>query len=153
VIAALVALIACVTASIAYYLNPSQERDRITSSGPPPLAAQSPTATPIAAGPAPGTDVTAPFRQFALTGEKFAPEWLVRIKRVYWSPAGSLWADAGMPRNPRERTFTIETICQKLSAYVVEVVRRDWPGVSVRDEDGAELLTRERLADPCRRGP
>jgi hypothetical protein len=155
--AATVALIIGVSASIAYYLNPSEERDRITSPGPPPLAALSPTPAPTAsapaAGPAPGTDVTAPFWEFALIGERFPPEWLVRIKRVYWSPQGSLWADAGMPGNPRERAFTIEMICQELSAYVVEVVRRDWPGVSVRDEDGAELITRARSSDGCRQGP
>jgi hypothetical protein len=143
----------CITASIAYYLNPSADQERITSPGPPRLTAPSPTTTPVDAAPEPaGTDVTARFREFALVGEKFPPEWLVRTKRVYWSPEGSLWADASMPRNPRERTFTIESICQKLSSYLVEVVRRDWPGVSVRDEKGTELITKARSSDSCRPG-
>jgi len=147
----LAALVLCITASIAYYLNPSAER--IASPGPPPITVPTLTPTPADAGPEPaGTDVTARFREFALVGEKFSPEWLIRTKRVYWSPEGSLWADASMPRNPRERTFTIESICQKLSAYVVEVVRRDWPGISVRDEKGAELITKARSSDGCRPG-
>jgi hypothetical protein len=152
-IAFLAALILCITASIAYYLNPSADREPLTSPGPPPLTAPTPTTTPagVAAEPA-GTDVTVRFREFALVGEKYPPEWLVRTKRVYWSADGSLWADATMPRNARERAFTIESICEELSAYVMEVVRRDWPGVSVRSEKGAELITKAGPADSCRPG-
>ena len=85
-----------------------------------------------------------------MVGEPFTPEWLIRVKRVYWTDDGALWADATMPRNPPERAFTIDKICQKLSEYVTDVVRRDWPGISVRSVGGEELLTRATPSDPCR---
>lgn len=110
-----------------------------------------------AAGEAPGEqpaaptgDVTEPFRAFAVEGEPFPPEWLVRVQRVYWAGGGALWADAAMPRAPAERVRTIEQICLKLSEYVTDRQRLAWHGVSVRAVDGAELLTRTDPAGPCR---
>jgi hypothetical protein len=145
----LAAVILCIGFSIAYYLNPSADHERVTSPGPPPLSGLSLPPSPSPAGPAAGTDVTAEFKEFAVIGRPFPPEWVIRIERVYWAKGGGLWADAAMPKNPRERDFTIEKICGSLSSYVTDVVRRGWPGVSVRDAAGAELITRARPSDSC----
>jgi hypothetical protein len=129
---------------------------RVTD-GPRPPATDGPAPPRPADGAAPPAaptgDVTRDFYDFAMINQKFAPEWLVRTKRVYWTADGALWANATMPRNTPERLRTIEQICGKLSEYVTGVARRAWRGVSVRAEDGTELLTRANPQDPCRSAP
>jgi hypothetical protein len=147
VIAFMAAVALCIGASILYYLNLSADHEQVTSPGPPPIVSE-PTSPAPAAPPA--RAITTEFRDFAMEGEPFTPEWLIRVKRVYWTDDGALWADAMMPRNPPERVFTIDKICQRLSEYVTDVVRRGWPGISVRSTDGEELLTRAKPSDPCR---
>jgi hypothetical protein len=133
---------------------PAEPRDLPERNGPAqgqPAAGAEPRTAP-AEQPPPTGEVTEPFRAFANEGEPFPPEWLVRTKRVYWVDGGALWADATMPSAPRERVYTIEQICLKLSEYVTERLRLDWHGVSVRTTDGQELLTRANTTDPCRPG-
>jgi hypothetical protein len=95
-------------------------------------------------------DVTESFFEFARRDEPFPPEWLVRVARVRWNDDGSLWAYTSLPDDQRQRRTTIETICEKLTAYV-DAAGREFAGVSVRTaEEGAELLTRPDLDDDCR---
>lgn len=121
-----VAVVLCVGASLARYVG-----------APVPNSTQRPR-------PA---DLTPAFHDFAMVGQRFPPEWLVRVKRVYSTGTGALWADATMPGRRPGRVFTIEAICGALSDYVA---RHGWRGVSVRTLAGAELLTREKPADTCR---
>ena len=148
-LAFMIAVAICIASSIAYYLG-GPDRDNVSSPGPPTISGD--VVVPDSTRPAqpPTGDVTKALRDFAMLDQKFEPEWLIRVKRVYWSGNGALWAEATMPTYPTEKAFTIEKICQELSEYVVKVVRRDWPGVSVRTTSGAELITRVKPTDTCR---
>jgi hypothetical protein len=146
VVAFLAAVALGIAGAIAYYL-PSGH-DSIASLGPPPISLSPTGSAPIPGQPA--GDTTVPFHDFAMVGQKFEPEWLIRVKRVYWTEIGALWADATMPTNSHERAFVVEKICQKLSEYVTNGAKRDWRGVSVRTVDGAELITRANPTDTCR---
>jgi hypothetical protein len=149
-----VALIACIAASIAYYLNPSAAEDELAA---PPSISAPPTAA--APGRAESTDPSGTtstvdveeFRAFAMGDRPFPPEWLVRVKKVYWTDSGELRANAQMPSIARERAFTIQNICEALSNYVAEA-GRPWHGVSVRDLDGDEVRTRVQQTDSCTPG-
>jgi hypothetical protein len=144
-------LVVCVTASILYYFA-ADDPEVVLSEGPPPIAgaeaspSPSPTAEPV------DPDQTVPFRAFAMVGEKFAPEWLVRTQRVFLEDDGRLVAEAKMPNNPRERLRTIEAICLELSDYVNEGLRRDWAGVSVRTVAGADLHVKDAPDGTCAPG-
>jgi len=95
-------------------------------------------------------DVTESFFEFARRGEPFAPEWLLRVTQVRWQDDGALWGFTTLPNDQRQRRMTIETFCEKLSAYV-EASSRPFAGVSVRAaQDNAELHTRPDLASDCR---
>jgi hypothetical protein len=95
-------------------------------------------------------DVTESFFEFASRDEPFPPEWLVRVTEVRWNEDGSLWAFTTLPNDQRQRRTTIETICEKATAYV-DAAGREFHGVSVRAaEDGTELLTRPDLDAGCR---
>ncbi len=148
-------LIAVATAAVAAVLDLVAARDdgsagnSVAASVP---LSSTPTGSSLTAASPPTGDQTQAFYDFAMVGRTYPQEWLVRTKRVYWTDTGALWADATMPANARERTFTIESICQKLSEYVTAVARRDWQGISVRAVDGAELITRANPTDPCRPG-
>lgn len=71
-----------------------------------------------------------------MVGQKFQPEWLIRVKRVYWTENGALWADATVPTSPGERAFTVEKIRLKLAEYVTNGAKRDWRGL--RPHGGAD---------------
>jgi hypothetical protein len=146
------ALVVCVAASILHYFG-ADDPEAVFSPGPPPIAgvaAASPS--PPSAPSVPAKDVdpdqTTPFHDFAMVGEKFAPEWLVRVERVYFADDGRLMAEAKMPNNPRERRRTIEAICLELSDYVTGLHRK-WSGVSVRTIAGAELHTKDAPDGSC----
>jgi len=144
------ALVVCVGASILYYLG-ADDPDAVLSEGPPPIAGpRIPSPSPTE-GPAEDVepDQTAPFRDFAMVGERFAPEWLVRTGRVYLDDDGRLVAEAKMPDNPRERRRTIEAICLELSDYLTEGLDREWTGVSVRTAAGADLHTKDAPDGSC----
>ena len=144
-LAFIAALIACIAGAIAYYLHPSRTAD-VASPGPPPITVSVAASRPVgntAEDPAVG------FRNLAMVGQKFTPEWLVRVKGVYWTGTGALWAETTMPNSATERVFTIEKICQKLTEYA-QSTGREWHGVSVRAVGGAELHTRAQPTDSCR---
>jgi hypothetical protein len=86
--------------------------------------------------------VTEEFRAFARGDRPAQPEWLFRVKQVYWTDSGALWANTQMPTVARERAFTIDKICQALSDYASTVARQPGRGASVRNLDGTE-------AAPC----
>jgi hypothetical protein len=143
------ALIVCVTAAIFYYLNPSAAEEELAA----PPSVSTPSSGPTVAVPGrpdPDVDIEE-FREFAMGDRAFPPEWLVRVKKVYWTEGGELRANTQMPSVARERAFTIENICDALSDYVT-AAGRPWHGVSVRDLDGDEVLTRARPTDPCAPG-
>ena len=142
----------CVTASILYYFG-AEDPDVVFSEGPPPIAGAEASPSPSPTIPAVADpDQTTPFRDFAMVGERFAPEWLVRTQRVYLEDDGRLVAEAKMPNNPRERRRTIEDICLELSDYVTEGLGREWAGVSVRTVAGADLHTKDAPDGSLRAG-
>jgi hypothetical protein len=147
------ALVICVGASILYYFG-ADDPEAVSSPGPPPIAgvrAESPS-PPSAPAKDVDPDQTTPFYDFAMVGEKFPPEWLVRVQRVYFADDGRLMAESKMPNNPRERRRTIEAICLELSDYVTTGLRREWSGVSVRTVAGAELHTKDAPDGTCTPG-
>ena len=88
------ALVVCVAASILYYFG-ANDPEAVFSPGPPPIAgvaAASPSA-PSAPARDVDPDQTTPFHDFAMVGEKFAPEWLVPVERVYFADDGRLMAE------------------------------------------------------------
>jgi SAM-dependent methyltransferase len=149
-LALLIAVAAAAVAAVVYLIaapDNDSAGNSVAASVPP---SPPPTGSSPAAAPPPTADQTQAFHDFAMVGRTYPQEWLVRTKRVYWTETGALWATATMPANPRERTTTIESICQMLSDYVTTVAKRDWHGVSVRTVDGAELITRANPTDTCR---
>jgi hypothetical protein len=95
-------------------------------------------------------DVTESFFEFARRDEPFPPEWLLRVTQVRWNEDGSLSVFTNLPADQRQARTTVETICEKATAYV-DAAGREFRGVFVlAAEDGRELLIRADLDADCR---
>jgi hypothetical protein len=145
---ALVAAGVCVCSALAFVFvdNPFTSEGGATAAASPSVSA---TAAAPAASPPAEADLTQAFKDFAEQDTVRPPEWVAFVTRVYQAEDGMMWAVTRWPAGYVDRGRNVQSMCGVLSSFVLRTSGGQFSGVTVRANDGSELVTRKAQTDSC----